>query len=249
MITVRRADTRHHDRRGKRDVWSTFDPRNRGDALADGFGALEIVCENRLPPGAGLPHRPRRADEIVTYVREGAVAYTDSLGDSGVIQTGEFQHLTTAGATRHREANASRAHWAHVFQIGFHAPTIGLEAGREQKRFTSAQRSGGLCVVASPDARGQSLRIHQDVLMYSAILESGQHVVHELAPTRRAWLHVVAGQAILGGFILSDGDSASLTTERAVSMTARDHTEVLLFDVCEQTARPVTCTAGMHDDR
>ena len=238
MITVRRADTRHHERRGKRDIWCTFDPRNREDALADGFGALKIVCENRLPPSAGLPHRPRRADDIITYVREGAVAYTDSLGDSGVIQTGEFQHLTTVRATRHHEANASRAHWAHVFQIGFHAATVGLEAGREQKRFTAAQRSGGFCVVASPDARGQSLRIHQDVVMYSAILESGQHVVHELAPTRRAWVHVVAGQALLGPFILSDGDSAAVSTERAVSMTARDHTEVLLFDVGEQTRGP-----------
>jgi len=238
MITVRRADTRHHDRRGKRDIWCTFDPRNRGDTLADGFGALKIVCENRLPPGAALPHRPPRADEIVTYVREGAIAYTDSHGDSGVIQTGEFQHLTTARATHHREANASRANWAHVFQIGFHTPAIGLEPSREQKRFTAAQRSGGLCVVASPDARGQSLRIHQDVLMYSAILESGQHVVHELAPTRRAWVHVVAGQAILSCFILSDGDSASVATERAVSLTARDHTEVLLFEVGEQTRGP-----------
>jgi redox-sensitive bicupin YhaK (pirin superfamily) len=74
--------------------------------------------------------------------------------------------------------------------------------------------------------------------MYSAILESGQHVVHELAPTRCAWVHVVAGQAILSCFILSDGDSASVATERAVSLTARDHTEVLLFEVGEQTRGP-----------
>ena len=52
MITLRRAAERHHDRRRKHEVWLTFDPQDRTDPLADGFGALEILDEDRLSAGA-----------------------------------------------------------------------------------------------------------------------------------------------------------------------------------------------------
>jgi redox-sensitive bicupin YhaK (pirin superfamily) len=167
----------------------------------------------------------------VTYVREGALAYEDSLGFSGVIHAGEFQHLTAGRSIRHREANASRTDWAHVFQISLRSIAAELASSREQRRFSAAERRGRLCLVASPDGRGRSLRIQQDVLIYSMILEPGHHLVHALSPDRAAWLHVVHGEAIVGDILLSDGDGAGFTTERAVSLTAREPSELLLFDL------------------
>ena len=80
MITLRRAKERHHDRRRKQEVWLTFHPQARADPLADGFGALEILDEDRLAPGADLAPHPHHDADIVTYVREGALAYDDSTG-------------------------------------------------------------------------------------------------------------------------------------------------------------------------
>ena len=82
MITLRRAAQRHHAWTRKQEVWLTFDPQDRNNPLADGFGALEILDEERLSPGAALPRRRHRDAEIVTYVREGALAYDDSSGRS-----------------------------------------------------------------------------------------------------------------------------------------------------------------------
>ena len=103
------------------------------------------------------------------------------MGRSGVIHAGEFQRMTSGGGVRHSETNASRTAWAHVFQIGLYPSQAGFEPGHEQKRFSSAERRGLLCIVASPDARKGSLRVHQDARMYSALLDPGQHLVHELA--------------------------------------------------------------------
>jgi redox-sensitive bicupin YhaK (pirin superfamily) len=233
MISLRRAEARHHDRRRRRKIWRTFDPQDRSDRLADGFGALEALDENRLPPRADIPRHGRDQAEIVTYVREGALAYEDSMGHSGVIHAGEFQRMIAARGARHSEANASRADWAHVFQIRLRRSPTELEPGREQKRFSTAERRGGFCVVASPDARKGSLRLRQDARMYSALLEPGQHVVHELIPERAAWLHVVQGEIALGDLVLTAGDGAGVTTERAVSLTAREDSEILLFDVAD----------------
>jgi redox-sensitive bicupin YhaK (pirin superfamily) len=234
MITLRRAEERHYDRHHKQEVWLTFYPRDRADPRADHFGPLKSLSERRLPPGAIASRTPHHDAEIVTYVRAGALAYKDAPGRSGVIQAGEFQGTTAGRGIRRSEKNASRSNWAQVFQLLLAPSEPGLAPGHEQKRFSTAQRRGGLCVVGSADARRGSLRIHQDALMCSALLEPGQHLVHELSPGRIAWLHLVEGEVTLGDIILTTGDGAGVTAERAVSLTAQSEAEILLLDLGEE---------------
>ena len=73
--------------------------------------------------------------------------------------------------------------------------------------------------------------------MYSALLDPGKHVVHELSQGRSAWLHLVQGAVTLGDIVLTTGDGAGFTAERAVSLTAREETEILLLDIGEQRSR------------
>lgn len=235
MITLRRANERHHSRRHKRNVWFTFYPQDRTDPLADGFGALATLNEDRLPPGASVPLHPARDAEIITYVIEGALAQKDSMSCcSGVIRAGEFQHMSAGHGSRHSERNASRTDWAHVFRISLHTTEAGPEPSHKQKRFSTAERRGVLCVVASPDGRKGSLRIRQNALIYSAMLDPGQHMIHELSTGRRAWLHVVRGDVAIRDDVLTAGDGVGFTAERAVSFTAREESEVLLFDLGER---------------
>lgn len=234
MIELCRAKERHYDQCGSCEVWLTFFPPDRADPIAGGFGSLEGFDEIRLSPGGGVPSRRRRDADLVTYVREGALTCEDSTGRSGIVLAGEFQRLSGGCGIRHRETNASRTHCGHVFQIWLRPSEAELEPSHEEKRFSVAERRGLLRVVASPDARRGSLRIHQDGLMFSALLDPGQHLVHELSPARSAWLHLVYGEATLGDAVLTAGDGAGVTAERAVSLTARDETEILLLDIGER---------------
>jgi redox-sensitive bicupin YhaK (pirin superfamily) len=238
-ITLRRASDRHHDHSRKLEAWLTFDPQDPAGLLEVGLGNLELLKECRLAPGAGVPRTSGHDTEILTYVREGALAYENSMGGSGVVQAGEFQRVTAGRGLRRSQTNASRTDWAHFFQIWLHPSEVDLDPGHEQKRFTAAQRRGGLCVVASPDARRGSLRIHQDALIYSALLDPGQHVVRELSQGRSAWLHVVQGEVTMGDIVLCTGDGAGVTAERAVSLTAREESEILLVDLAQPMPRPV----------
>ena len=237
MITLRSSNERHCEHTRKREIWRTFHASERAHSGTDHFGTLEILDEYRLPPGVSVPRSPQRAAEIVSYVHEGALAYEDSLGRSGIIHAGEFQRMSAGRGVRHSEKNTSRTDWAHVFKIGLCSVQAGLESGHEQKRFSSAERRGGLCLVASPDARRGSLRLYQNAWMYSALLDPGQHVVHELSHRRSAWLHLVQGEVSMGDDILTSGDGAGVTAELAVSLTAREGTELLLLDVGEPQAK------------
>ena len=238
MITARRATERHHEQNRKVETWLTFEPQDREGTPCKGFGNIENVKESRLAPGAGVPRSSGHDAEVLTYVCEGALAYENSLGVSGILQAGEFQRVTAGHGLRRSQTNASRTDWAHFFQIWLRPSEVDLDPGHEQKRFTAAQRRGGLCVVASPDARRGSLRIHQDALIYSALLAPGQHVIRELPPGRSAWLHMVQGEVTLGGFVLGTGDGAGVTAEPAVSLTAREESEILLLDLGEAAPRP-----------
>ena len=237
MIVLRRDKERHHVRRRKQEVWLTFNPQDRTDPLADGFGALAALDEIRLSPSAGAAPSPDQEDEIVTYVLEGALAQGDSTGRSDVIHVDEFQRMTT-GRVRHSERNASQTDWARVFRLSLHPSESELDCAHEQKLFSVAERRGVLRIVASKDGRRGSLRIHQDARIYSAILDVGQHLVHELQKGRIAWLHVVHGEVALGDLVLAAGDGVGVTTGPAISFTAQEDAETLLVDLSEPTPKP-----------
>jgi quercetin 2,3-dioxygenase len=232
MITVRRAGDRRHVQRGSKDVWLTFfRETGAGKTLAGGFGALQSLDESRLPPRGTSRNHPKSESDSVSYVQEGTLAFVNSVGHSGVVQAGEFQRITGASQVRHRETNASNDESVHVFRMGLGGSRDDLEPSHEEKRFSVADRRGVLCVVASLDARLGSLRLNQDVQIYSTVLHQGQHVVHELCPSRRAWIHVVEGAVVLGEVVLRIGDGAGITGERAVSATALVASELLLLDL------------------
>jgi quercetin 2,3-dioxygenase len=238
MITVRRGSERVHDKGARQEKWLTFDRQDRADPWAGGFGILEILNEVRLAPGAGVPRNARQEAEILTYVHEGVLAYEDSIGHSGLVQAGEFQRVTSGHGLRHSKMNPSRSDWAHFYQIRLHPSEVELEPGHEQKRFCAAHRRNRLCVIASVDARRGSLRVHLDALLYSSLLDPGRHLVHELLEGRSAWLHLVRGEVTLGEMVLTAGDGAGVTAERAVSITASEESEILLVDIGEPLPRP-----------
>lgn len=231
MITLRRAEERYHDQRRRQEVWLTFDPGERAKPLAGGFATLENLSENRLPPGGVSVVHPHQDAEIVTYTYSGVLAQEGSTGFHGAVHAGEFQRMIIGRGIRHRESNPSRTHWSHIFRVSLRSSEAGPDRGHEQKRFASAQRHNVLCVVASPDGRQGSLRIHQDALVCSSVLDPGHHLVHELLPGRSAWLHVICGEAACQDIVLAQGDGVGATTERSVSLTARGKTEILLIDL------------------
>lgn len=230
MLTPRRAGERLHQESLTHEAWLTFHAEDRADRLVSQLQPLELLREGRLHPRAAI-RETRGQREVITYVREGAVTFEDATGDPGVIRAGEFQRLTAAGEAHYRETNPSPTRAAHIFQLWLRLPDAEFEPGHELVRFTRAERRDRLCVVASPDGREGSLHLHRDAVLYSSILESGRHLVHELAPERSAWLHMVTGSATIGDLVMGVGDGVAITDQPAVALTATEPTEILLLEL------------------
>jgi len=239
VIALRRAPERQRELNGGLAIWRAFDLERGGtDVLAGGFGALENLSEGSIAPGGNAWSFGSRDSEFVTYVADGVVARSDPETRPRLMQAGEFGHLAVGRGSQLSEANASPAISARVFRLRFTSPAPRGVRQCDGRRFTAAERRGHLRVVASPDGRQGSLLMGQSVLVFSALLDPGHHVVHALLPGRMAWLHVVCGSGMLGDLLLSEGDGVGFADERAVAFTAEDVAELLLVDLPDEALPP-----------
>lgn len=239
MITMRRKKERRRVQAVNRNVWIGFPPPEGEEGHSGGLGVLAEFYEIELGPGGIFAHDTREDLEIFNYVYEGAVAQEGSTGNSGVVHAGEFQRMTIGRGVRQKEMNASKGGRTRLFQIVLYSAKAGLDSSHEQRRFAAAQRHNVLCPVAAPDGRKGSLRILQDAIVYSSVLDPGYHIAHELLPGRCAWLQIIRGEVTLHDSQLMEGDAAGLTAESAVSLTAQGNTELLLVDAGPAAGYPV----------
>ncbi|HET9870752.1 MAG TPA: pirin family protein [bacterium] len=231
MITVRRSEERRHIVAGSQNTWMTFDWEDPDDRLRDGFGVLKVFNEEILSPGRGFTLHTHKDMVVVTYVREGVVVYSGPGEEKGLLEPGQFRRMNILTGSRQFTFNSLPDTDSHVFQSGFAPGTGPAAVDGEKKLFTLAERQGVLRLIASPDGKESSLRIQQDVQIYSTLLHKGNHMIHELKPGRLAWLHVVLGKVLLNGMALQTGDGVGVSEEIAVSFTSQGESEILLFDL------------------
>lgn len=231
MITIRKSLERGHAEHGWLDSWHTFSFADYYDPAHMGFRALRVINEDRVRPSMGFDAHQHRDMEIISYVVEGALEHKDSLGNHGVIRSGEVQRMSAGTGVIHSEFNPSATEPVHFFQIWILPDTKGIAPGYEQKFFREADKRGCLRLIASPDGRDGSLTIHQDTLLFDGLIEPGKSVTYGLSAGRSAWIQVVRGKVTINGHALNEGDGASTSDEYELSLSAATESEVLLFDL------------------
>ena len=231
MVIVRRASERGRSQLDWLDSRHTFSFADYVDARHMGFGPLRVINEDRVVPGRGFGRHPHRDMEILSYVLEGALQHADSMGTGSVIRPGDVQRMSAGTGVLHSEQNHSPSEPVHFLQIWIEPETRGLPPSYEQKRFDDRKRNA-LRLIASRDGRDGSVTVHQDVSLYVAALDPDARVTLALAPGRRAWVQVLAGDAIVNGESLAVGDGAATEREAALTFVGgRGPSEVLVFDL------------------
>ena len=231
MITLRPSAER-----GTADIdWlfsrHTFSFADYHDPDFMGFGPLRVINEDRVQPGKGFATHGHQDMEIISYVLDGALEHKDDIGTGSIIRPGEVQRMSAGTGIRHSEFNPSAEAPVHFFQIWILPETAGLAPAYEQRAFADADKHGVLKLVGSRDGRQGSVTIHQDVDLYSSLLEPGETVSHTPSPGRRAWIQLARGAVRVNGLAMSAGDGAALADEAEIRITAGESAELLLFDM------------------
>jgi redox-sensitive bicupin YhaK (pirin superfamily) len=231
MMKIRKAGERGHFDHGWLDTYHTFSFADYHDPEQMGWSRLRVLNDDTVAPGAGFPPHSHRDMEIVTLVLEGALEHRDSLGNGSIIRPGDVQRMSAGTGVTHSEYNPSDSEPVHLLQIWILPAQRHLQPSYEQKTFPESERRGRLRLVASPDAREGSVRIHQDATLHAGMLRAGETARHPLAPDRKAYVHVARGEASVQGTTLHAGDGARIADEKEVRLEGLRDADVLLFDL------------------
>ena len=197
-----------------------------------GFRALRVINEDRVSPGSGFSKHSHTDMEIISYVLEGTLEHKDSLGTGAIIHPGEIQRMSAGTGVEHSETNASGSQAVHFLQIWIVPDQRGIAPGYEQKALpTTEDGETRLDLIGSPDGRGSSVTIHQDVLLYRAMLAHGGALEIPIASERHAWVQVARGNAIVDGTDLQEGDGLALSGKTSIKLSSTAGAELLIFDL------------------
>ena len=231
MNEIRRADDRGFADHGWLKSFHSFSFANYYDPQHMGFGPLRVINEDRVANGAGFGKHPHNDMEIISYVLSGELEHKDSMGNGSVIRPGDVQRMSAGTGVVHSEYNQSKTEPVHFLQIWIIPDEQGIQPGYEQKFFPDEDKRGRLCIVASPDGRDRSIRIHQNALIFSTLVDGEERVEHDLADGRQAYVHVARGNVTINGEALKSGDALKIRDERNVTIERGEQAEVLLFDL------------------
>ena len=231
MIEIRKSKDRGYADHGWLRSFHTFSFADYHDPRHMGFGHLRVINEDRVQPGTGFGTHGHRDMGIISYVLEGALAHQDSMGNGSTIVPGDVQRMSAGTGVRHSEFNHAKGGVTHFLQIWIEPSVAGIPPSYEQKHFDAASKRGRLRLVASPDGREGSVKIHQDALVFAALLDGAEKAVHELQPGRRAYVHVARGKLEVNGQPLEAGDALKAVGASEIVLEKGEGSEVLLFDL------------------
>lgn len=206
------------------------------------FGMMRVFNDDIVQPGSGFGMHPHADMEIVTYVIDGKLEHKDSLGNKGVIESGEVQRMTAGSGIYHSEYNPSADTPVRLLQMWVYPKHKDLTPSWEQKRFTREEQRGKLLPVISGGGAEGALHIHQDASFYLTTLQAGETVRHTPDGNRRLLLFVIKGTAsaavadtsLEGGGLtqpLKEGDALRLTNASELAVGTDAAAELLLVDL------------------
>ena len=81
------------------------------------FGALRVLNDDTIDAGKGFGTHPHDNMEIITIPLSGEIEHKDSMGNSGVISSGEIQVMSAGTGIQHSEFNKNQKEKLEVLQI------------------------------------------------------------------------------------------------------------------------------------
>lgn len=231
MIKVRKADKRGHFDFGWLNTYHTFSFGDYYDPAHMGFRSLRVINEDVVAPGRGFPRHGHRDMEIFTYILKGGLQHRDSMGNGSIIRPGDVQRMSAGTGVTHSESNPSSDELVHLLQIWILPSREGIEPDYEEKKFPTEEKRNRLRLIISPDGNEGAVKINQDARVYASVLDQGAEVTHQFDNGRHAWIQVAAGSIAVNGTDLNQGDGAAVSAESVLNISARDQSEILLFDL------------------
>ena len=163
----------------------------------------------------GFPWHPHRGIETITYVTKGDVEHGDSLGNKGVISTGDVQWMTAGSGIIHQEMPKGDPQGAmHGFQLWANLPAPQKMMPPRYRGITADQipeveLEDGIKVKVIAGSIGSAKGPMDDIVIdpeyFDCIVPAGQTFVHRTNPDYTAFIYVIDGMGKTSNERLENG--------------------------------------------
>jgi len=210
-------------------TYHTFSFGSYYDPQFMGFRSLRVINEDQVAPGKGFPPHNHSDMEIISVILEGELAHKDSMGTETIIHTNEVQTMSAGSGITHSEYNPSKEHFVHFLQIWITPENTEITPRYQQKTISSAPNEWTL--LASNQEKENSLKICQDVNLFSLLLDTDKEIDRKVATNRYGWLQVIDGNLSFNNDLLHKGDGVAIQPNSLIKLKALDKSKVLFFDL------------------
>ncbi|TGL64168.1 pirin family protein [Leptospira sarikeiensis] len=198
------------------------------------FGTLRVLNDDIVAPGRGFDPHPHQDMEIISIPIKGALEHKDSIGTSGVIESGEVQVMSAGTGIVHSEYNHSETDPVNFLQIWVLPDKRGAKPRYDQRKFLPEDRKNKFQVVVAPKESQEGLWINQNAWFSLGNLDEGSE--SEYTSKNReggVYAFLISGKVNINGSELSARDGVGFPRAEILKVKALENSEILLMDVPE----------------
>ena len=219
-VDIRRAAARFKTNTSWLDSNHCFSFGYHYDPSNTHHGLLLVSNVDIVQPNTGFSTHPHRDMEIVTWVLDGELEHTDTLGNTGVIYPGLAQRMSAGRGIWHSEINNTNRAPVHFIQMWVLPDTEQIDPSYEQLEIGAELDRGGLVPIASGRGHNAAIAIRQE----GAVLWGGRlkpSDVVRVPDNAYAHVYVARGEVELeNAGRLAAGDAVRLTAAGSPTLTA-----------------------------
>jgi redox-sensitive bicupin YhaK (pirin superfamily) len=180
----------------------------------------------------GFPWHPHRGIETITYVIKGDVEHGDSLGNKGIISSGDVQWMTAGSGIVHQEMPKGDANGSmHGFQLWANLPASQKMTRPKYRDITAGkipevrvQNGVRIKVIAGniKGARGPMDDVVIDPEFLDCTVPAGQSFTHKVDPSYTAFIYVIGGKGSTDNQAIENGNLVLFESGDHLSVKASD---------------------------
>ena len=226
------ADSRGDANHGWLKSRHTFSFANYHNPERMGFGALRVINDDFVIGGQGFGNHSHRNMEIISIPLSGKLAHGDSIGNEGVIETGEIQVMSAGTGITHSEMNGDDAEAVRFLQIWVIPNKMDVAPRYQQVHMGDIMRPNEFSQVLSPNADDAGVWIHQDAWFSMGGFDEGVSQTYQLNnPNNGVYVFVLSGEVVIDGNTLVSRDGLGIWDTASFDIDVKEAAKVLVMEV------------------
>ncbi len=184
----------------------------------------------------GFPWHPHRGIETVTYMIEGEVEHGDSIGNSGVIASGDIQWMTAGGGIIHQEMPKAYPGTMRGTQLWVNLPASQKMMSPRYRGITASEvpvvREDGIEIRIIAGAygtkKGPVTDLVVDVEYFDVSLKAGGEITYPIKSGHTAFCYLLDGAGDFEGSVVRKGQLIVCRGAASLAVTATEQLRFML---------------------